>query len=296
MKRIALLILTNIAVVVMLGIVLNVVSLLTGLNFGQMAGAGGLDIAALMVFSLVVGFAGSIISLLMSKTMAKHSMGVQMINVDNPAPGLETWLVDVVRRQADKAGVAMPEVGIYEGEPNAFATGATKNSSMVAVSTGLLRLMNQKEVEAVLAHEMSHVANGDMVTMTLVQGVVNTFVVFISRVVGWVVDRQILRNEEEGPGVGYYVTSLVLDIALGFLAGMVVAWFSRHREYRADAGAANIMNSPEPMISALQRLGTMEPAELPASVKGLGISGGIGSLMASHPSIEARIAALRNGR
>lgn len=296
MKRIALLILTNIAVVVMLGIVLNVVSLLTGLNFGQMAGAGGLDIAALMVFSLVVGFAGSIISLLMSKTMAKHSMGVQMINVDNPAPGLETWLVDVVRRQADKAGVTMPEVGIYEGEPNAFATGATKNSSMVAVSTGLLRLMNQKEVEAVLAHEMSHVANGDMVTMTLVQGVVNTFVVFISRVVGWVVDRQILRNEEEGPGVGYYVTSLVLDIALGFLAGMVVAWFSRHREYRADAGAANIMNSPEPMISALQRLGTMEPAELPASVKGLGISGGIGSLMASHPSIEDRIAALRNGR
>lgn len=296
MKRIALLILTNIAVVVMLGIVLNVVSLLTGLNFGQMAGAGGLDIAALMVFSLVVGFAGSIISLLMSKTMAKHSMGVQMINVDNPAPGLETWLVDVVRRQADKAGVAMPEVGIYEGEPNAFATGATKNSSMVAVSTGLLRLMNQKEVEAVLAHEMSHVANGDMVTMTLVQGVVNTFVVFISRVVGWVVDRQILRNEEEGPGVGYYVTSLVLDIALGFLAGMVVAWFSRHREYRADAGAANIMNGPEPMISALQRLGTMEPAELPASVKGLGISGGIGSLMASHPSIEDRIAALRNGR
>ena len=296
MKRFALLILTNIAVVVMLGIVLNVVSLLTGLNFGQMAGAGGLDIAALMVFSLVVGFAGSIISLLMSKTMAKHSMGVQMINVDNPAPGLETWLVDVVRRQADKAGVAMPEVGIYEGEPNAFATGATKNSSMVAVSTGLLRLMNQKEVEAVLAHEMSHVANGDMVTMTLVQGVVNTFVVFISRVVGWVVDRQILRNEEEGPGVGYYVTSLVLDIALGFLAGMVVAWFSRHREYRADAGAANIMNSPEPMISALQRLGTMEPAELPASVKGLGISGGIGSLMASHPSIEDRIAALRNGR
>ena len=296
MKRIALLILTNIAVVVMLGIVLNVVSLLTGLNFGQMAGAGGLDIAALMVFSLVVGFAGSIISLLMSKTMAKHSMGVQMINVDNPAPGLETWLVDVVRRQADKAGVAMPEVGIYEGEPNAFATGATKNSSMVAVSTGLLRLMNQKEVEAVLAHEMSHVANGDMVTMTLVQGVVNTFVVFISRVVGWVVDRQILRNEEEGPGAGYYVTSLVLDIALGFLAGMVVAWFSRHREYRADAGAANIMNGPEPMISALQRLGTMEPAELPASVKGLGISGGIGSLMASHPSIEDRIAALRNGR
>lgn len=292
MKRIALLILTNIAVVVMLGIVLNVVSLLTGINFGQMAGAG-LDVGALLVFALVVGFAGSVISLFMSKTMAKTTMGVQMINTDNPAPGLEAWLVGVIRRHAEKAGVAMPEVGIYEGEPNAFATGATKNASMVAVSTGLLRLMNQKEVEAVLAHEMSHVANGDMVTMTLVQGVMNTFVVFFSRLVGWVVDRQILRNEEDGPGIGYYVTSMVLDIALGFLAGIVVAAFSRYREYRADAGAAHIMGNPEYMIQALQRLGTMQPAELPASVKGLGISGGIGSLFASHPSIEDRVAALR---
>lgn len=292
MKRIALLILTNIAIVVMLGIVLNVVSMLTGINFGQMAGAN-LDIGALFVFALVVGFAGSIISLLMSKTMAKMTMGVQMINVDNPAPGLEAWLVGVIRAQAQKAGVAMPEVGIYDGEPNAFATGATKNSSMVAVSTGLLRLMNQKEVEAVLAHEMSHVSNGDMVTMTLVQGVMNTFVVFISRIVGWVVDRQILRNEEEGPGIGYFVTSIVLDIALGFLAGIVVAAFSRHREFRADAGAAHLMGNPQPMIEALQRLGTMQPAELPASVKGLGISGGIGSLFASHPSIEERVEALR---
>lgn len=292
MKRIALLILTNIAIVVMLGIVLNVVSMLTGMNFGQMAGAN-LDIGALFVFALVVGFAGSIISLLMSKSMAKMTMGVQMINVNNPAPGLEAWLVGVIRDQAQKAGVAMPEVGIYEGEPNAFATGATKNSSMVAVSTGLLRLMNQKEVEAVLAHEMSHVANGDMVTMTLVQGVMNTFVVFISRLVGWVVDRQILRNEEDGPGIGYFVTSIVLDIALGFLAGIVVAAFSRHREFRADAGAAHLMGNPQHMIEALQRLGTMQPAELPASVKGLGISGGIGSLFASHPSIEERVEALR---
>ena len=291
-KRIALLILTNIAIVVMLGIVLNVVSMLTGLNFGQMAGSS-LNMTSLFVFALVVGFAGSIISLLMSKTMARTSMGVQLLNTENPAPGLEAWLVGVIRQQADKLGVKMPEVGIYEGEPNAFATGATKNSSMVAVSTGLLQMMNQKEVEAVLAHEMSHVANGDMVTMTLVQGVMNTFVVFISRVVGWVVDRQILRNESDGPGAGYFVTSLVLDIALGFLAGMVVAAFSRHREYRADEGAARVMGESASMISALQRLGTMQPAELPASVTGLGIPGGIGSLVASHPSIEDRIDALR---
>lgn len=292
MKRIALLILTNIAIVVMLGIVLNVVSMLTGLNFGQMAGAN-IDLTALFVFALVVGFAGSIISLLMSKTMARMSMGVQLINTENPQPGLEAWLVGLVRRQADQLGVKMPEVGIYEGEPNAFATGATKNSSMVAVSTGLLRLINPKEVEAVIAHEMSHVANGDMVTMTLVQGVMNTFVVFISRVVGWVVDRQILRNESDGPGMGYYITSLVLDIALGFLAGIVVAAFSRHREYRADAGAAQLMGESGSMIAALERLGTQQPAELPASVKGLGISGGIGSLFASHPSIEQRVDALR---
>ena len=268
MKRIALLILTNIAVVVMLGIVLTVVSMLTGINFGQMAGKS-LNVGALFVFALVV---------------------------DNPSPGLEQWLVGVVRSQADKLGLQMPEVGIYEGEPNAFATGASKNSSLVAVSTGLLSMMNQKEVEAVLAHEMSHVANGDMVTMTLVQGVTNTFVVFLSRLIGWVVDRQILRNEDDAPGIGYYVTSIVLDIAFGLLAGIIVAAFSRYREFRADAGAAQVMNSPEPMISALQRLGTMQPAELPAAVKGFGISGGIGSLFASHPSIEDRIAALRNGR
>ena len=180
MKRIALLILTNIAIVVMLGIVLNVVSLLTGINFGQMAGKS-LNITSRVVFAVVVGFAGSIISLLMSKSMAKMSMGVQMIDTDNPQPGLETWLVGVIRQLSDKAGIKMPEVGIYEGEPNAFATGATKNSSMVCVSTGLLRLMNQKEVEAVLGHEISHAANGDMVTMTLVQGVMNTFVVFVTK-------------------------------------------------------------------------------------------------------------------
>ena len=243
MKRIALLILTNIAVVVMLGIILTVVSMLTGINFGQMAGKS-LNVGALFVFALVVGFAGSIISLFMSKSMAKMSMGVQLINTDNPSPGLEQWLVGVVRAQADKLGLQMPEVGIYEGEPNAFATGASKNSSLVAVSTGLLSMMNQKEVEAVLAHEMSHVANGDMVTMTLIQGVTNTFVVFLSRLIGWVVDRQILRNEDDAPGIGYYVTSIVLDIAFGLLAGIIVAAFSRYREFRADAGAAQACSLP----------------------------------------------------
>ncbi len=292
MKRVALLILTNVAIIFMLGIVLNVVSLLTGVNFGQMVGSD-LDVTALFVFSLVIGFTGAIISLLMSKTSAKMSMGVQLINTENPAPGLESWLVATVRSHAEKVGVAMPEVGIYEGEPNAFATGAFKNSALVAVSTGLLRLMSKKEVEAVLAHEMTHVSNGDMVTLTLIQGVVNTFVVFISRIVGWVIDRNVLRNEDDRPGMGYYITSMVMDIVLGLLAGMVVAAFSRYREYRADAGAKQIMGSAEPMIEALQRLGTMKPAELPASMKGMGVSGGIGSLFASHPSIEDRIKALR---
>ncbi len=292
MKRVALLILTNVAIIFMLGIVLNIVSLLTGVNFGQMVGSD-LDVTALFVFSLVIGFTGAIISLLMSKTSAKMSMGVQLINTENPAPGLESWLVATVRSHAEKVGVAMPEVGIYEGEPNAFATGAFKNSALVAVSTGLLRLMSKKEVEAVLAHEMTHVSNGDMVTLTLIQGVVNTFVVFISRIVGWVIDRNVLRNEDDRPGMGYFITSMVMDLVLGLLAGMVVAAFSRYREYRADAGAKQIMGSAEPMIEALQRLGTMKPAELPASMKGLGVSGGIGSLFASHPSIEDRIKALR---
>ncbi len=292
MKRVALLILTNVAIIFMLGIVLNIVSLLTGVNFGQMVGSD-LDVTALFVFSLVIGFTGAIISLLMSKTSAKMSMGVQLINTENPAPGLESWLVATVRSHAEKVGVAMPEVGIYEGEPNAFATGAFKNSALVAVSTGLLRLMSKKEVEAVLAHEMTHVSNGDMVTLTLIQGVVNTFVVFISRIVGWVIDRNVLRNEDDRPGMGYFITSMVMDIVLGLLAGMVVAAFSRYREYRADAGAKQIMGSAEPMIEALQRLGTMKPAELPASMKGMGVSGGIGSLFASHPSIEDRIKALR---
>lgn len=292
LKRIGLLILTNIAVVVMLNIVLAVVGMVFGINFGGMAGSS-LDMGALSVFAVIVGFSGAVISLLMSKSVAKMSMNVQLINTANPQPGLEAWLVGVVAKLADRAGVAMPEVGIYDGEPNAFATGAFKNSSLVCVSTGLLKLMNKDEVEAVLGHEMSHVANGDMVTMTLVQGVMNTFVVFASRLVGWAVDRVILKNENDAPGAGYYITSMVLDIAFGFLAGIVVATYSRWREYHADAGSARLLNSPEPMIAALQRLNTMQPAELPGAMKGFGVSGGIGSLFASHPSCEDRIEALR---
>ena len=294
-KRIGLLILANLAVFIMLSILLTVVQMVFGVNFGTMAGSN-LNLGTLFVFSMVVGFSGSLISLAMSKTMAKMSMGLQMIDTDRPANDLERYLVDVVRHQSQKAGIPMPEVGIYDGEPNAFATGATRSSSLVAVSTGLLQIMNRDEVEAVIAHEISHVRNGDMVTMTLLQGVMNTFVVFFSRIIGWVVDRQILRNENEGPGIGYYITSIVLDIALGFLASMVVAAFSRYREYHADAGAAGIMGSSRPMIDALRRLGGVEPNELQGSVKGFGISGGIGSLFASHPSIEDRIKALEEKR
>ena len=291
-KRIGLLVLANLAVFIMLSVILTVVQMVFGVNFGTMAGSS-LNLSALFIFSMVVGFSGSIISLLMSKQMAKMSMGVQMIDTNNPQPGLEAYLVGVVRHEAERAGIPMPEVGIYEGEPNAFATGASASSAMVAVSTGLLNIMNRDEVEAVLAHEISHVKNGDMVTQTLLQGVMNTFVVFFSRIIGWVVDRQILRNEDDAPGVGYYVTSLVLDICLGFLAGMVSRW----REYHADAGAAEIMQSNQPMINALRRLGGMEAQnELPGAVKGFGISGGIGSLFATHPSIEDRIAALESRR
>lgn len=295
LKRIGLLILANFAIFIMLSLVLTVISMVFGVNFGTMAGSS-LNLGALFIFSMVVGFTGSLISLALSKTMAKTSMGVQMIDVDRPQNGLEQYLVDVVRREAGKAGIPMPEVGIYEGDPNAFATGASRSSSMVAVSTGLLNTMNREELEAVLAHEISHVKNGDMVTMTLLQGVMNTFVVFFSRIIGWVVDRGILRNESDAPGAAYYITSMVLDIALGFLASIVVAAFSRWREFHADAGAASIMGGSRPMVDALRRLGGLESQELPGSVKGFGIAGGMGSLFASHPSIEERIKALEERR
>ena len=287
MKRIALLILTNVAVMVVLGVVAS----LLGVN--RYLSANGLNLGALLGFAAVIGFGGAFISLLMSKPMAKASMNVRLIN--NPANADEAWLVETVRRFADKAGVAMPEVGIYDGEANAFATGAFKNSALIAVSTGLLHGMTREEVEAVLGHEMAHVANGDMVTLTLIQGVMNTFVVFLSRAIGYVVDGFLRRNNEEnsGPGIGYMITTVVLDMAFGFLAGMVVAWFSRQREFRADAGSAHLMGRKQPMVNALARLGNMHPGALPQTVQAMGITGAIGKLMASHPPLEERIAALQ---
>lgn len=292
LKRIGLFVLTNLAILVMLSIIMAIVSWVFGVNFGQIAGSNQ-NYGTLLIYAAIIGFTGSIISLFMSKTMAKSTMGLQMIDVQNPRNGVERWLVEVIAKLAEIKGVAMPEVGIYHGEPNAFATGPTKNNSLVAVSDGLLASMNREEVEAVLAHEMSHVANGDMVTMTLMQGVINTFVVFLSRVIGNIVDRVILRNEDDGPGAGYFITSLVLDIVLGLLGSMLVMAYSRYREFQADAGAAKALGSTVPMINALARLGGQPANELPGNVKGFGISGGIGSLFASHPSIEERIKALR---
>ncbi|TAG75133.1 MAG: protease HtpX [Burkholderiales bacterium] len=286
MKRIFLFLMTNLAVMVVLGIVVN----LLGLN--RFLTANGLNLTQLLGFSLVMGFGGAIISLLMSKPIAKWSSGVQVIN-DSTDP-THAWIVNTVKRFADKAQIGMPEVGIYEGAPNAFATGAFKNSALVAVSTGLLQSMTREEVEAVIGHEVAHIANGDMVTMTLIQGVMNTFVVFISRVVGYFVDKVILRNQNDGPGIGYYVTTIVMDLVLGVVAAMIVSWFSRQREYRADAGAAELMGNKQPMINALARLGGLEPGELPQSVKAMGIGGKMGSLFSTHPPMEQRIQALRD--
>ena len=287
MKRILLFVLTNLAVMVVLGVVAS----LLGVN--RYLTANGLNLSALLGFSLVMGFGGAIISLLMSKPMAKWSTGAQVIQ--QPQSADEQWIVDTVRRLSEKAGIAMPEVAIYDGEPNAFATGAFRDSALVAVSTGLLQGMTREEVEAVLGHEIAHVANGDMVTLTLIQGVLNTFVVFLSRVVGYVVDTALRRNDEEntGPGMGYYITSLVLDILLGFLAGMIVAWFSRQREFRADSGSAHLLGSRQPMIHALSRLGQMQAGTLPSSVAAMGITGDLGKLFASHPPLQERIAALQ---
>ncbi len=287
MKRIALFLLTNVAVVAVLGITAS----LLGVN--RFLTANGLNLGSLLVFAFIMGFGGAIISLLMSKPMAKMSMGVRIIN--QPSNADEAWIVGVVQRFAQKAGIGMPEVGIYEGEPNAFATGAFKNSSLVAVSTGLLQGMTREEVEAVIGHEVAHVANGDMVTMTLIQGVMNTFVVFLSRVIGYAVDSFLRKNDEQnsGPGIGYYVTTIVLDILLGFVAAIIVAWFSRQREFRADAGAAQLMGSSVPMQHALARLGGMHTGEMPKQMAAMGIAGSIGQLFSTHPPIEARIAALQ---
>ena len=288
MKRIFLFVLTNIAVVVVLGLVAS----LLGVN--KFLTSNGLNLGALLGFALIMGFGGAIISLLMSKWIAKMSSGVKLI--DQPANADEAWIVDTVRKLADKAGIGMPEVGIFEGDPNAFATGAFRDSALVAVSTGLLQNMTHEEIEAVLAHEVAHIANGDMVTMALIQGVMNTFVVFISRIVGYAVDSFLRKNDEEstGPGMGYFITTIVMDILLGFLAAIIVAWFSRQREFRADASAAQLMGRKQPMINALARLGGVHTAELPKSMAAVGIAGGIGQLFSTHPPIEDRIAALQN--
>ena len=290
MKRIFLFVMTNLAVVVVLGIVAS----LLGVN--RFLTPQGLNLGMLLAFAAVIGFGGAIISLLISKPVAKWSSGVRVIN--EPQNPDEAWIVDTVRKLAMSANIGMPEVGIFEGAPNAFATGAFKNSALVAVSTGLLQGMTREEIEAVLGHEIAHVANGDMVTMTLIQGVMNTFVVFLSRVIGYAVDSFLRKGSDSnsGPGIGYYVSTIVLDIVLGFAAAIVVAWFSRHREFRADAGAAQLMGRKQPMINALARLGGMVPGELPKSVQAMGITGGIGKLFSTHPPIEERIAALKDAQ
>jgi heat shock protein HtpX len=287
MKRIILFLATNIAVLVVLSIIVHVFGL------DQFLSAEGIDYTTLLFFSAVIGFGGAIISLLISKPMAKMSTGAKVI--DGSEGTNEYWLVSTVQKLAQKAGIGMPEVAIFEGAPNAFATGAFKNSALVAVSTGLLQSMSRDEVEAVLGHEVSHISNGDMVTLTLIQGVVNTFVVFLSRIVGYVVDKMIFRTER-GVGPGFFIASLVSQIVLGILASMIVAWFSRRREFRADAGSSQLIGTPRPMINALARLGGVPAGELPQSFEAHGIQQSKSRFMglfASHPPIEERIAALQ---
>ena len=291
MNRILLFLGTNIAILVVLSITMR----LLGIE-GVLDEQGvNLDLNSLLVFSAVIGFGGSFISLAISKWSAKRMTGAQVIA--QPKNDVESWLFSTVKRYADQAGIRMPEVAIYDSpDINAFATGATRNSSMVAVSTGLLRSMTREEAEAVIGHEVSHVANGDMVTLTLIQGVVNTFVIFLSRIVGFIVDRVVFKTER-GFGPGYFITSIVAQILLGILASMIVMAFSRHREFKADAGGASLAGRAS-MIAALERLGSQTPAELPAQMNGLGISGGVGQglrrLFMSHPPLPERIEALRN--
>ena len=290
-KRIGLFLATNLAVLALLSIVMAVLQNVFGITLGSNG--------QLLVFAAVFGFGGSLFSLMISKWMAKRTTGMQLI--ENPKTELEQWLVSTVRRQADKAGIKMPEVGIYDApEINAFATGPSKNNSLVAVSTGLLRSMSRDEAEAVLGHEVSHVANGDMVTMALLQGVMNTFVIVLSRVVGRVVDSMIFGNREGGPGFGYYIIVFVLDMIFGLFASFITAWFSRQREFRADAGGASLAGK-EKMIAALQRLAQNHgQSSLPTQIAAFGISGGvksgIGALMMTHPPLEVRIQALRDSR
>jgi heat shock protein HtpX len=291
MKRIVLFLCTNLAIMLVLGLVVH----LLGVN--RFLTSKGLDLEMLLAFAAIMGFGGSFISLLMSKTIAKWSTGARVI--EHPQTASEQWLVSTVAQLARQANLNMPEVAVYEGAPNAFATGPSRSNSLVAVSTGLLHAMNEQEIKAVLAHEVAHIANGDMVTLTLIQGVVNTFVFFLARVVGYVVDSALNRGEDEesgGFGIGYMITVFVCEILFGVLASLVVMYFSRQREFRADAGAAHLLGSPQPMIAALHRLGGMEPAGLPQNMASSGIAGGRSwsSLFATHPSVEERIAALRS--
>lgn len=288
MKRIGLFLLTNIAVLAVAMLAINI------LGVGSYMQGTNLDLGNLFAFAAIIGFAGSFVSLAMSKWLAKMSVGAKVI--EQPKNADEQWLVDTVGHQAEKAGIKMPEVAIYDSpEPNAFATGMTKNSSLVAVSTGLLRSMRQNEVEAVLAHEVAHVANGDMVTMALLQGVLNTFVIFFAKIVAYVVDRVVLKNEEEGHSWTFIVVDIAAQILFGILASMISMWFSRRREFHADNGGAYLAGK-ENMIAALQRLQTMQPGELPDQMAAFGISAkksSFGDLFRSHPPLEDRIAALR---
>ena len=287
MKRIVLLIATNLAVMFLLSIVISL------LGLDRALAQEGIQYVPLMVMAAIFGFGGAFISLLISKPMAKWSTGAQVI--DGTEGTTQYWLVDTVKRLSQKAGIGMPEVAMYEGEPNAFATGAFRNSALVAVSSGLLDAMSREEVEAVLGNEIGHVANGDMVTLTLIQGVVNTFVIFLSRVIGYIVDRVILKNER-GQGIGFFVTVMVSQLVLGLFASMIVAWFSRQREFRSDAASAGLLGSPQPMVNALSRLGGLQPGALPQAMAASGISGGpggFGALFATHQPIEQRIAALQ---
>jgi len=289
MKRIFLFLATNLAVMLVMSVVLSV------LGVGRYMDANGLNLGALLGFSLVVGFVGAFFSLLISKPMAKWSTGARVI--ETPSSSTELWLVSTVKTLSERAGITMPQVAVYDGEPNAFATGAFKNSALVAVSTGLLESMNKEEIEAVLGHEIAHVANGDMVTMALIQGVVNTFVVFLARVVGYAIDKAIFRNNDsDRPGIGYMITVFVCEMIFGIAASVIVAWFSRQREFRADAGSARLLGNGQPMIHALMRLGGMVPGELPKSMAASGISDkpGWSALFSTHPSMEQRIAALQN--
>jgi heat shock protein HtpX len=293
MKRIALFLATNLAIIVVLSITLRILGVEQILD----ESGTGLNLNALLIFALVFGFGGSFISLAISKWMAKRSMGVQVI--EQPRSPDEQWLVETVRRQARQAGIGMPEVGIFNSpEPNAFATGMSRNNALVAVSTGLLQNMGRDEVEAVLGHEVSHVANGDMVTLALIQGVVNTFVIFLARVIGHVVDRVVFKNEE-GHGPAFWITTIVAEIVLAILASIIVMWFSRRREFRADAGGAELAGR-EKMIHALERLRAAQgmPAQMPDQMRAFGIRGGgmaqgLKRLFMTHPPLEERIMALK---